>query len=203
MKALIDFIESHPTTYGVFAAIASLAFPQIRRALKKSKNWMFSGRRIQQQILADVQFIKKEMQFNGGNSLRDIVSIQNNRQKAQFWRSIRPSVEMGLNVKVDLVSETACHLFRVSDPQLIMERNWLNCVAAGVDDFLQAYEDALKFEQTALVYPLPLKTNDGEPLGKWEIRLSLITPKDSPRPKFSGYFKPVDEIAKTASEGLQ
>lgn len=195
----IRILEDHPTSYGAIVALASLLFPQVRRWIGRLKKWIFKGRdkerEVQNQMFEKICFIEKELRLNGGSSLRDVVMIQVNRQKAQFWRSLRPSVEMTKDVQVELVSESACHLFGVADPQQLLSRNWLNFVAGRVDEFLLAFENATKFGSGVNFY-LPLRSDDGGDRGTWELRLSPITPQNAPRPLYSGYFRPVCEVAK-------
>jgi len=202
MKSIELFIESHPVLFATIATLLPLLFPRVRAWVARAWRWMFSGRAVQRQIAEDVGFIKKEMQFNGGNSIRDIVVIQVNRQKGQFWRSARPSIEIGQFVQVQLVSESACHLFGVADPQQILSRNWLNFISGRVDEFLIAFENAMRFH-SGINFHLPIRADDGTDRGTWEIRLSPITAQDSARPLYSGYFKPVCDTAKAIAADLQ
>lgn len=208
MKGLIDWIETHPTTIAsVIVPTMALFFPQVRSALPKLWRWLRNERMKQEEfrktVLDKLGYIESEMRFNGGNSIRDIVWQLRNQHRANLWRALRPSLEIGLSAKIDAVSETACHLFGVSDTALILDRNWFNCVDGGLDDFLRAYDEAISFGSSTLVFPLALKTYEGKPRGKWEMRLNLITQKGAKAPKFTGYFRAIDDIAKAASDELQ
>lgn len=148
------------------------------------------------EILKKVTTIERELNFNGGNSIRDIVVMQHNRQKEQFWRSLRPSLEIDGEAMVNLVSESACHLFDVVDPDELYKRNYLRFVDGGrVGDFLNAYKETIA-SRSRFTFTVPLKCIRGNPLGLWEIRLSPLTQAGMSRILYSGYFKPVCEKAK-------
>lgn len=203
---LVDWIEAHPQTLGIVFPILAFIFPQPRAVVVRIWKWWRSERKKQEEFRATVLdklgYIEGEMKFNGGNSLRDIVWQLRNHQRASLWREARPSFEIGDNAKIDAVSETACHLFAVADTGILFDRNWFNCVDGGLDDFLTAYKEAIEFGSSTLVFPLMLKTYDGSPLGRWEMRLNMITQPAAKNPKFSGYFRPVDATAKAAMDTL-
>ena len=191
---LLKAVETYPATTATLGTFLPLLFPQVRRWFGKVWKTLRKDSGIQVQILEKVTKIEKEMQYNGGNSIRDIVTIQVNRQKAQFWRSARPSMEMGRDVQVQLVSESLCHLFGVADPQQVLSRNWLNFISGRVDEFLIGFENAVRFH-SGINFHLPIRADDGTDQGVWELRLSPITAPDSVRPLYSGYFKPIDARA--------
>lgn len=203
---ILQWIEDHPQTLGLALPALAFFFPQPRAIFGRIWKWFRSEHRKQEEFRATVLdklgYIEGEMKFNGGNSLRDIVWQLRNHQRASLWREARPSLEIGENAKIDCVSETACHLFAVADTGILLDRNWFNCVDGGLDEFLIAYKEAISFGSSTLVFPLMLKTYDGIPLGRWELRLNLITQKAAKNPKFSGYFRPADDIAKAAMDAL-
>lgn len=209
---LIPALKAAQDHLGIIAAIAGsigLLIPKVRHAVA----WLYrflrqplvrerkEMREDMDELLKMVRAIKQDLEFNGGNSIRDMVVVQVNRQRADFWRSLKPSFEMGKDADVQIVSESACHLFNVADPLELRSRNWMNFVCCGLDGFLTAYKNALEFN-SSVNYPMDLQDFDNNPRGRWELRLTPITPGKSARPVYTGYLKPLCPLAKKVAEEI-
>lgn len=202
MKALIDYVESHPTTYGAAAALVSLLFPQIRQALKQAFAWMFSNRRLLREVATDVKAIKQEVQFSNDTSTKQEVALLKKRQFLDFWRAARPSIEMDGDAQVLHVSETLCRLMGVYTPADLHLRNWLRCVEAGrVDEFLSSFIETVKFKSD-FDFVFSIQTKNGENQGSWKLIMADVTPAGYSSTIYSGFFKPLDERAKEIAANL-
>lgn len=201
----IEDIDHHVKLLGSIIAGLLLLIPRVRDLAAIPLRWI--GRRmgagkldeileISKSNADKIALIESQMLFNGGNSLRDMLVVVVNRQQQQFWRSLRPSVEIDGDAMVTLVSESACQLFGVLDPQALRMRNWLRFVDGGrVDDFLHAYVETVS-RGSSFSFEFELKRESGDPIGRWELRLNPVTLPGMSRQVYSGYFRPVDDRAK-------
>lgn len=202
MKALIEYIESHPTTYTAFAALLALLFPKVRLGMRKSVSWLFSNRRLLREVATDVKAIKQEVQFSNDTSTKQEVALLKKRQFLDFWRSARPSIEMDGDAQVLHVSETLCRLMGVYTPDDLHLRNWLRCVEAGrVDEFLSAFIETVKFKSD-FDFVFVIQTKNGENHGTWKLIMADVTPPGYSSTIYSGFFKPLDDKAKEIATTL-
>lgn len=202
MKPLIDYIEAHPTTYGIIAALLSLAFPQIRRALGRFFMWASSGRKLLQEVATDVKAIKEEVRFGNDTSTKQEVALLKKRQYREFWTATKPSIEMDGDAQVLHVSETLCRLMGVWTPADLHLRNWLRCVEAGrVDEFLTAFVETVRFKSD-FDFVFAIQTKAGTPQGMWKLIMADVTPPGYSKTIYSGFFKPLDDRAKEVAKEL-
>ena len=202
MKPLIEFLEAHPTSYAAFAALLSLAFPKIRKFLGKFFAWASTGRKLLQEVAADVRQIKQEVQFSNDTSTKQEVALLKKRFHIDFWRSTKPSIEMDGDAQALHVSETLCRLMGVYTPADLYLRNWLRCVEAGrVDDFLSSYVESVKFKSD-FDFVFVIQTKSGENQGTWKLIMADVSPTGYSKTIYSGFFKPLDDRAKEVAEEL-
>lgn len=202
MKPLIDYLESHPTTYGAFAALLSLFVPQVRRVL--AATWRKVGARGHKLdlILTKVTNIETEIQFSNDTSTKQEVALLKKRLHLEFWRATKPSIEMDGDAQVLHVSETLCRLMGVYTPADLHLRNWLRCVEAGrVDEFLSAFIETVKFKSD-FDFVFVIQTKNGENQGTWKLIMADVTPPGYSSTIYSGFFKPLDAKAKEIATTL-
>jgi len=202
MKPLIDYIESHPTTYGAFAALLSLFFPQVRRLL--AATWRKIGARGHKLdlILTKVTNIETEIQFSNDTSTKQEVALLKKRFHLDFWRATKPSIEMDGDAQVLHVSETLCKLMGVWTPADLHMRNWLRCVEAGrVDEFLTAFVESVKYKSD-FDFVFSVQTKAGALQGQWKLIMADVTPSGYSKTIYSGFFKPMDDRAKEVAQDL-
>lgn len=204
MHPLLKAANDHLAVIVTITGSLAVLIPRVRAAIGMVWAWIMlrAGFGKLDEILKKVTAIERELNFNGGNSIRDIVVMQHNRQKEQFWRSLRPSLEIDGDAMVNLVSESACHLFDLADPEELYRRNYLRFVDGGrVGDFLNAFKDTVA-SRSRFTFVMPLKCIRGNPLGMWEIRLSPLTQPGMSKVLYSGYFKPVCDKAKEVAASI-
>ena len=202
MKAIIEFLEAHPTTYAVIAPLIAALFPKVRRGFGKAGSWMFSSRQLLREVATDVKAIKQEVQFSNDTSTKQEVALLKKRQFLDFWRSARPSIEMDGDAQVLHVSETLCRLMGVYTPADLHLRNWLRCVEAGrVDEFLSAFVETVKFKSD-FDFVFSIQTKNGDNQGSWKLIMADVTPPGYSSTIYSGFFKPLDDKAKEIAATL-
>lgn len=206
MNELLAWIESHPTTFGAIAtpiaALVSLAFPQIRRMLKRATAWTFSGRTLLREVATDVKQIKEEVRFSNDTSTKQEVALLKRLRHLDFWRAPRPCIEMDGDAQVLHVSETLCKLMGVYTPNDLYLRNWLRCVEAGrVDEFLSAFIETVRFKSD-FDFVFTIQTKSGENRGQWKLIMADVSPSGYSKTIYSGFFKPLDDAAKEVAKSL-
>lgn len=197
----IEFL-GQPIVYGPLSAIATLAFPRMRKLYGRFLAWLFSSRTLLREVASDVKLIKQEVQFSNDTSTKQEVALLKRRQFLDFWRSPRPSIEMDGDAQVIHVSETLCRLMGVYTPTDLHLRNWLRCVEAGrVDEFLSAFVETVKFKSD-FDFMFSIQTKNGENQGQWKLIMADVTPPGYSKILYSGFFKPIDERAKEVAAAL-
>lgn len=202
MKAILDFLESHPTTYGAVAAIVAWLIPPSRRWMARACSWMFSSRVLLREVATDVKAIKQEVQFSNDTSTKQEVALLKKRQFLDFWRAARPSIEMDGDAQVIHVSETLCRLMGVYTPADLHLRNWLRCVEPGrIDEFLASFVETVKFKSD-FDFVFTIQTKNGENQGQWKLIMADVTPPGYSKTLYSGFFKPMDDRSKEVATTL-
>jgi len=210
-----QYIETHPVLISILIAAAPLLFPQVRRLVVRGWRWLtalFPGNKLVLDEIAklakSVQEVKYQVQTNDGGSLKDsvlrterkLVEVINNQTRFEsyrqhdFWTRLRPGMEMDINGKVFLASEAACRLFKVSDPDELINHSWLRFLDSHhVGAFMQTFRDTAA-SASIFRFGIDIRAQDGESRGEWEFK---ATPIDHAEPRrYSGYFSPVDDLAK-------
>lgn len=204
MHPLFTLLDDHLKLILTVAAVLSLLVPKVRRIVRWVCSWIgkrLGGAKLDEILLltrqnADkVAFIENELLFNGGSTLRDMVHITVSRQNQQFWRSLRPSIEMDGDAMVRMVSESLCNLIGVHDPQEFRDRNWLRFVQNGVvDDFLRSFSETAALG-SSFSFDFQLRTFSGKQIGRWELRLVQVAKMHGGKAVYEGFFRPVDAVA--------
>lgn len=146
--------------------------------------------------------IEKELQFNGGRSAKDMLYLLARFREHDFWRIGRPAIEMDGLAQICLVSEAACRLFCVNNPQELYRRSWLRFIdSTQVEDFLSAFKETVGFS-SEFVFTVRVHCNSGRDRGLWQIRASPITPEDSERKLYSGCLSPACDVAKEVAKEI-
>lgn len=206
LTSMLKAAEENFAAVGGILVALSLIFKKVRSGWAWLLRWVSAPYRRRCEkldlILQKVEFIERELQYNGGSTLRDMVGSLAMRQRMQFWKSRSPSIELDRDACVKGVSETACRLFAVADPAELYVRNWLGFVEAGrVDDFLHSFAESVRF-RSQMKFDFAMRDANRKPLGVWELHLSPVTPEGASHPVYSGYFRPVDDVAKAQAVGL-
>ena len=202
---LLDFLSHRLGQLATIAAALALLIPRVRSAvLSFFRGIVLFGRApwIIAEIQRDIAFVKSQVVNNGGSTMRDAVTrvewsvnrLQSFRRH-DFWVKARPAMEMDGDGRVMLVSEAACHLFGVSNPDDLCRRSWLQYIdRESVGEFLDGLLDAARNE-SAFRMEVGLVASDRVDLGQWEFRALPIV-GDAPGTKsFTGLWVPVDERA--------
>lgn len=146
--------------------------------------------------------IEKEMKFNGGRTIKDMLFLNFNYRRYDFRRLSYPALELDGDAQVMLVSDMTCRLFGVTNPEDIKRRSWLSFIdKVPVDDFLSAYQQAVRF-QSEFNWVLSIRTGAGEMRGQWELRASPISETNAVNKIYSSVLTPVDELAVRVSKTL-
>lgn len=216
MKPLLDLAAEHINVLLAIVTGLSLLIPKVRELLgiiaRRGRQWVGGnkldtllelGERMEERgsrMEDRLKKIDKELQYNGGRSTKDMLFLLAKYREHDFWRIGRPAIEMDEKAQVNLVSEAACRLFSVNNPQELYRRSWLRFIAPGqVDEFLHAYTETSNYA-SHFVYRLHVHCQEGNDRGQWELRASPITPEDSSRKLYSGYLSPVCEKAKAVAK---
>jgi PAS domain-containing protein len=208
MKHALDLANEHITVLLAIATGLTLLIPKVRELIgilaRRGRQWVGGNKldilletsaRVESRLIA----IEKELNFNGGRSSKDMLFLLAKYREHDFWRIGRPAIEMDETAQVNLVSEAACRLFCVNNPQDLYRRSWLRFIASDqVDEFLRAYEQTANYA-SHFVYRLHIHCQEGHDRGEWELRASPISPEDSSRKLYSGYLSPVCEKAKSVA----
>ena len=140
--------------------------------------------------------IESEMRFNGGQTIKDMLFLLFNYRRHDYWRLGIPAMEMDGIGQVTLVSEAACRLFGVVNPDDLKRRSWLRYIE-GVDDFLHAFTESVNY-QSEFSAILRIRTPDGTSRGDWEMRAAPISQEGSATKIYSAHLSPVDAAAQKA-----
>lgn len=142
---------------GYLSVIGGVLWTVIRY-MKKIYDWIMvqitAINNIQSSIAkidTDVGFLKKELQHNGGSSLKDYVSRletelikQENRQKALIQDLVYGAFETDSTGKVVYVNRTYCRITGRT-PDELLGSGWLNCVSSEKQsDIAKKWEITLK-----------------------------------------------------------
>lgn len=161
-----------------------------------------------QAVDGKVKSVQDQVQTNGGSSLKDsvlrtenalkqVIAAQvrfENYRQDDFWTRNRPGLELDGSGLAILASEAACHLFKVSDPDELLNHSWLRFLDAHhVDTFTRSFRDT-SATSSIFSFTIRIKDKDRNDRGEWEFK---ATPIDVERAKrYSGFFSPVDAVAK-------
>jgi PAS domain-containing protein len=216
MHPVEKYIETHPVLIGLIIAAAPFLFPAVRRLAFRGWRWfgsLFPGnKKVLEEIeklSKSVEDVKYQVQTNDGGSLKDSVLrtekrldqvIQNqirfeSYRQHDFWTKRSACLEMDADAKVSLANQAACRLFRVSDPDELVNHSWLRFLDSHrIGEFKQSFRDTAE-SGSIFRFSILIKSDDGESRGEWEFN---ATPIDFEEPKrYSGFFAPVDSIAKS------
>lgn len=156
--------------------------------------------RAEEAILLRLKNIEREVQYNGGGSMKDYQLRQESYRRHDFWTQARPAMELDGEGHVNLVSEAACRLFHVSTPEDLYRRSWLRFLDSGeVDEFLDTYKDTAS-NDSLFRWAIQVVNNEGVSQGKWEFRAGRIAPDVGGRKLYSGHWAPVDEEARVVAD---
>jgi hypothetical protein len=152
------------------------------------------------EIEKDVKFLKSQVVRNGGGSLKDsnlrleyAAERQESFRRHDFWTKGRPSMEMDSHAHVSLVSEAACHLFGVANPEALFRLSWAQYIdQQDVAEFLDALIQAIQGE-SGFRRAINLYSRDRVDLGEWEFRAGPIKGAIPGEKSFSGHWVPVDD----------
>jgi PAS domain-containing protein len=150
-----------------------------------------------------LETIEKEMKFNGGKTIKDMLFLMFNYRRHDYWRIGHPVMEIDGDARVTLVSEATCRLFGVVNPDDLKKRSWLSFVEHGsVDDLLRSFMEAVRF-QSEFNYRLFIRTAAGESRGEWELRASPISEVNAATKIYSSSLIPISDPAKRVAKDLQ
>lgn len=211
IQELLDFVEKHPASVGALIAVVPL-FPKGRRLISRAWGWL-RGEPSRKQlmdkldaVLGQLTNIEKQVNYNGGKSVKDMLFLLFRYREHDFWRIGIPAFEMDENGQMVLVSEAACKLFGVSSPDSLKRRSWLRFVShigtegnGVVDDLLAAYADTVKFNSEFLIQ-FHITQHNGCSRGHWEMRGSPISHENASAKVYSCHLSPVDDVARAASK---
>jgi PAS domain-containing protein len=155
-----------------------------------------------------IQEIANQLKTNGGSSLKDAVNRIEAHLKVQavsvarlekhhqsnFWSQPRPSIELDEHGQVNLVSEAACRLFQVSSQDELTRHSWLQFLdSREVAEFRVAFQDTAGTE-SMFRYTISIHDQQGGNRGVWEFKAAPLGAH-----LYSGYFSPVDSVAREIS----
>lgn len=194
----------------IMGIIVSLTFllPQCRRfvcRVWKGVVFMFTAPWVILQKVDALALIVHEVRHqvfpNNGSSLPDGLKrleigqarLESYRQH-EFWKQPRPGLEMDAEGRVNLASEAACRLFKVSNPDELYSKSWNQYLDRNhVDSFMRAFRETAAcssiFRFCVLIYDESRQCR-----GEWEFRATPIEGADPVL--YSGFFTPVDDAAK-------
>lgn len=212
MPTLKDIEENLAVYAGIATSAGTLTIPVVRRwAMKFIRGvWLYlrgSSMLIAQnvELTKMVKAIAYQVQANDGGSLKDsvvrterilsgVVQTQTrleNYRKNDFWCQPRPGLEMDEHGQVTQVSEAACRLFRVSQPEALMRRSWLQFMdGRRVNELINSFIETAATE-SIFRFPIVVRDENGEVRGSWEFKATPLGPN-----LFSVYFSPEDAVAK-------
>lgn len=217
MKPALDFIEGHSVLVSIAGTVVPFLFPKFRgfakfifgkltqadkraaerKAAAESRDAMLKKLVEIQAALAlnggRLELIEKEMRFNGGKTIKDMLVLIFNYRRHDYWRIGRPAMELDGNAQVMLVSGAACKLFGVVNPDELKRRSWLRFVESSiVDSFLAAYQDTVKY-RSEFTWTFGVHALSGEYRGQWEMRASPITAEGAETSIYSAFLSPSPE----------
>lgn len=153
-------------------------------------------------MLADVQH---QVKTNNGSSLKDaVVRVENQmhnvmasfsvleqyRQNA-FWREPRPCIEMDRNGQTILVSEAACRLFGIVNPEAALRQSWFQFLDGHhVEELKRSYRETAA-SGSLFRFSTRIFDENRNDRGEWELKATPIGPE-----LYSGFFTPTDAVAK-------
>ncbi len=168
-----------------------------------------------QAVNGKVDLVKYQVQTNDGGSLKDSVlriekqqadlvigqsallkgqtRLESHRQN-DFWTRPRPGLEMDSIGRVSLASEAACRLFKVSDPDQLLNHSWQRFLDGHhIAEFRSAFRETAE-SNSIFRFVISIRVDGGEDRGEWEFKAIPIDMEDPKR--YSGFFAPVDPVAK-------
>lgn len=222
MHSLFIFIETHPVLISLFAGACPLLIPQVRRIFVRFWRWL-RGDHQKQAVIDKLDYvvqaldrngirlegIEKEIKFNGGKSIKDMLFLLFRYREHDFWRIGIPAFELDGDAQMILVSEAACRLFGVSSQEELKRRSWLRFIGhvgadgtGSVDDFLSAYHNTVQFQSEFLI-SLRITTAAGKSCGEWELRGSPISQENATTKIYSCHLSPASDLARDAARVIQ
>jgi PAS domain-containing protein len=216
---LLEFLSAHyDTLAAVFSGLA-LLIPRVRLLLRKLLGYLTQAEKraaekraaeeVRQTMLkmlesiesrlaengGRLEVIEKEMKFNGGRTIKDMLVLFFNYRRHDYWRIGRPAMELDGKAQVTLVSEAACKLFGVVNPDDLKRRSWLRFVeSSSVDPFVAAYQDTVKF-RSEFTWLFSIHSPSGQYRGEWEMRASPITAEGAETSIYSAFLSPHPECS--------
>lgn len=158
-------------------------------------------------IREDVSTVKREVQVNGGGSMKDSLARlelgqarSENFRQHDFWTQGRPAMELDGHGQVNLVSEAMVRLFHVSTPEDLYRRSWLRFLdGEDVTDFIESFVRTAKSD-SRFRFAIRIRGNANEDRGEWEFRAQPIKPDIGGEKLYSGHWVPIDETAKAVAD---
>lgn len=153
-------------------------------------------------MVADVQH---QVKTNNGSSLKDAVvrvetqmhnvvesfSVLDQYRQNAFWREPRPCIELDRSGQAILVSEATCRLFAIVNPDDALRYSWLQFLEGRhVEELKRCYKETA-VTGSLFRFTIQIFDEDRRDRGHWEFKATPIGPE-----LYSGFFSPVDEIAK-------
>lgn len=153
-----------------------------------------------EKISERIEYIDKELRFNGGGSLKDQVVKITHLMENDFILKAQPvfmCLEDGSNSQV---SHAYCKLVGVDSISELQDLNWRMFIHPDdIDEYDRLWTKALH-EKQGVVTIIGVRDQLQNERGRWRVRITPIKPvvrKVEEGYLFIGHFTPVDDLAKS------
>lgn len=189
---------------GGFVAGATAVLGVLYAFRNRLRDWIKKGRAFRKarydiiehfpRLLDSVQNIERELNFNGGATVKDAVAFLMKESEIAFWQLARPAFRCLSNGSNQLVSEAYCVLVGISREEFLSHLGWRQFIHEEdrdtyYDSWIDASSTASGFTHTAR-----FQLADGSPRGKWRVRIVPLTEKEEDL-LWVGFLTPEDDLA--------
>lgn len=146
-------------------------------------------------MLAMVQGMRAELEFNGGSSVKDVVTMDHGVRIHEFRLQPRPGFICDEKGAFSEVTDALIRLVKETDRARLMGQNWRNFIYN--EDVAQVVASLLGQAATGSDFRWRCRWTDGmDARGTWEMILTAVLKKPDGRVRYIGTLRPVDEVAR-------
>jgi len=146
-------------------------------------------------MLSMVESMRAELDFNGGGSVKDVVTMDHGVRMHDFRLQPRPGFICDEKGAFSEVTDAMIRLVKETDRSRLLGQNWRNYIYN--EDIAKVVDALLGQAASGADFRWRCRWTDGEEArGMWEMILTAVLRKADGRVRYVGTLRPVDEIAK-------
>lgn len=143
-----------------------------------------------------MELMETELSFNGGSSLKDVVTRAEGMRRHHFAVQARPAFMCIGSGEIFELSDALCQLCGVWDKAKLYGHNWLvHLYVEDVED-VQGIMASAAAARSAFRLRVRIREERGDYAGLWEVIANVILDKPTGQVQYAASFKPADDVAK-------